>query len=57
MRVRGGSPSWSGPSLGQTMVEKSSLFIAKRVPEPLRQTRRTACCHKDGWIIGGVITA
>lgn len=56
---RGGGvpPSWLGPSLGQTMVEKASLFIAERVPEPLQQTRRTARCHKDGWIIGGVITA
>lgn len=54
---RGVPPSWLGPSLGQTMVEKASLFIAERVPEPLQQTRRTARCHKDGWIIGGVITA
>lgn len=45
-----GAPSWLGPSVGQTMVEESSLFIAERVPEPLQNNRggRRAATKMDG---------
>lgn len=48
--VGGGAPSWLGPSVGQTMVEESSLFIAERVPEPLQNNRggRRAATKMDG---------
>lgn len=46
----GGAPSWLGPSVGQTMVEESSLFIAEHVPEPLQNNRggRRAATKMDG---------
>lgn len=45
-----GAPSWLGPSVGQTMVEESSLFIAERVHEPLQNKRggRRAATKMDG---------
>lgn len=44
----GGAPSWLGPSVGQTMVEESS--IVERVPEPLQKERggRRAATKMDG---------
>lgn len=37
--MEGGGSQLVGPSVGQTMVEESSLFIVERVPEPLQENR------------------
>lgn len=44
----GGLPA--GRSVGQTMVEESSLFLVQRVPEPLQKKRggRRAATKMDG---------